>query len=189
MAERIARFLNGVAEAIQGVGVENVARLQTRHRRHRSINVFHVVDRALILDHVLLQAQTLPELLPLPPSESHKWIPLCSLCPLWLELLVYPCRSTIPHHAAQPIITGSGTFHFSRIARLATRDQDGGHIVNRSPCQHHHRAGDRSRRRRGYSSHERIQLWILRPSLVGWRQYQHHEIHRQEHSQRSRRRS
>jgi hypothetical protein len=42
-AERVPGFLQHVAEAVERVGVENVAGLQTRHRFSRGEKIFHVV--------------------------------------------------------------------------------------------------------------------------------------------------
>ena len=49
-AERVAGFLNGVAEAVEGVGVEDVSGLEVGHRCRSGIDVLHVVKGALVFD-------------------------------------------------------------------------------------------------------------------------------------------
>ena len=48
-AERVPRLLDGIAETVERIGVENVARFQPGDRRHRSVNILHIVDRGVIL--------------------------------------------------------------------------------------------------------------------------------------------
>jgi hypothetical protein len=46
--QRIARFLDGVAEAVQRIRFENVAGFQVRDRRRRGIHVLHIIDGRVI---------------------------------------------------------------------------------------------------------------------------------------------
>jgi len=49
---RIAGLLNAVAKAIQRICLENISRPQTRHRLGHAENIFHVVERALVVHYI-----------------------------------------------------------------------------------------------------------------------------------------
>src|SRR5260370_42090515 len=57
-AERVARFLNAVAEAVERVGVENVSRLEPSHRLRRGEYVLHVVVSSRVANHALGNSRT-----------------------------------------------------------------------------------------------------------------------------------
>ena len=48
-AQSIAGLLDSIAEGIERVGLENVSGSQLRDRLRGTINVFHVIDRGVIL--------------------------------------------------------------------------------------------------------------------------------------------
>lgn len=50
--ERVTRLFDGVTEAIEGVGIKDVAGLQAGHRRSNAEDVLYVVERGVILDDV-----------------------------------------------------------------------------------------------------------------------------------------
>src|ERR1022692_1906075 len=51
-AERVPRLLDGIAEAVERIGVENVPRSQASDGRYGGVNVLHVVDGGAILNNV-----------------------------------------------------------------------------------------------------------------------------------------
>ena len=56
--DRVARLAQYIAKAVQRVGVENVSRLQPRHRLRRRKDVLHVVDGGGVVNDVLRQRRT-----------------------------------------------------------------------------------------------------------------------------------
>src|SRR6266849_4537823 len=57
-AERVARLLKAVAEAVECVGVENVSGPKPRHRLSRGENVLHVVISSRVVNHILGKSRT-----------------------------------------------------------------------------------------------------------------------------------
>src|SRR6059036_2364383 len=123
-AELVSRLLNGVAERIQRVRLENITRLQPRHWSRGAIHIFHVVDRRVILHHS--STSTLPQNPRRSRDQQRHYQEIgdqdaSSKSKIYnLKSAILQCLSTNPAIPAAAIITGSGIFHFISTARLTS---------------------------------------------------------------------